>query len=99
MKEEIDYSTNKIDKLETENTSLRMGKGDNKRMKELQNEVDFLKMQLEEAQKSGGGQQLATQSMSTSNNASRTMKKDLNQDEQRQLQLEVQQLDQIVKGY
>ena len=35
LKEEVDYSTNKIDKLETENTSLRMGKGDNKRMKEL----------------------------------------------------------------
>ena len=35
-----------------------MGKSDNKQLKELQNEVDFLKLQLEEAQKSGGGGQM-----------------------------------------
>ena len=44
----------KIDKLDSENTQLRLGKGDNKKMKELENEIDFLKLQLEEAGKSDG---------------------------------------------
>jgi hypothetical protein len=52
--EEIDYQSSKIEKLETENHQLRTGRGDNKRQKELENEVEFLKVQLEEA-KSGGG--------------------------------------------
>lgn len=43
-KEEIDYLTKKIEKLDSENTSLRLGKGDNKRIKELENEIDFLKL-------------------------------------------------------
>ena len=54
----MDYLTQKVDKLDAENTSLKMGKSDNKQLKELQNEVDFLKLQLEEAQKSGGGGQM-----------------------------------------
>ena len=52
-KEEIDYLSQKTEKLDQENTSLRLGKGDNKRMKELENEVDLLKMQLEDASKQG----------------------------------------------
>lgn len=52
-KEEIDYLSQKTEKLDQENTSLRLGKGDNKRMKELENEVDLLKMQLEDAGKQG----------------------------------------------
>lgn len=35
QKEENDYLTQKVDKLDTENTSLKMGKGDNKKLKEL----------------------------------------------------------------
>lgn len=65
-------------------------------MKELENEVDLLKMQLEDAGKQG------QQTKSQSSNAAKfgqNIKKDLNQDEQRQLQIEIQQLDQIVKGY
>jgi FtsZ-binding cell division protein ZapB len=43
MNEEIDYFKSKIDKLEVENNQLRHGKGDNKKMKELENELEFLK--------------------------------------------------------
>ena len=85
-KEEIDYLSQKTEKLDQENTSLRLGKGDNKRMKELENEVDLLKMQLEDAGKQG------QQTKSQSSNAAKfgqNIKKDLNQDEQRQLQIEI----------
>ena len=41
--EEIHYYKSKVDKIEVENRQLRLGKGDNKRMKELENEVEFLK--------------------------------------------------------
>lgn len=33
-----------------------MGKGDNKKMRELENEVEFLKVQLQDDQKFGGSQ-------------------------------------------
>ena len=55
-------------------------------MKELENEVDLLKMQLEDAGKQG------QQTKSQSSNAAKfgqNIKKDLNQDEQRQLQIEI----------
>ena len=54
MNEELDYFKSKIDKLEVENNQLRQGKGDNKKMKELENEVEFLKAQLQDDQKYGG---------------------------------------------
>ena len=41
--EQIHYYKSKVDKIEVENRQLRLGKGDNKRMKELENEVEFLK--------------------------------------------------------
>jgi len=41
--EEIHYYKSKVDKIEVENRQLRLGKGDNKKMKELENEVEFLK--------------------------------------------------------
>ena len=41
---DIDYYKTKIDKLEVENQQLRMGKGDNKRMKELNNECEMLRV-------------------------------------------------------
>ena len=43
MKEEIDYYQKKVDKLEVDNNQLRQSRGNNKRMKELENEVEFLK--------------------------------------------------------
>jgi hypothetical protein len=44
--EGIDYYKTKTEKLETENQSLRTGKGDNKKVRELENEVEMLKSQL-----------------------------------------------------
>jgi len=95
-KEEIDYLKSKVDKLDAENTSLRQGKGDNKKLRELENEVGFLKMQLDEAQKNGG--QVAAQALSAAKGG-HAFKKELSPEEQRQLQREVQQLDSILKGY
>ena len=65
--------------METENHQLRTGKGDNKRQKELENEVEFLKVQLEEAKSSGGKQSM---SVNTGNMDLRNIKKQLSQDEQ-----------------
>lgn len=75
---------------------VRTGRGDNKRQKELENEIEFLKVQLEDA-KSGGGTQSAQ--FNTGNMDLRNIKKQLSQDEQVQLQREIVQLDLIVKGY
>ena len=75
---------------------FRTGRGDNKRQKELENEIEFLKVQLEDA-KSGGGTQSAQ--FNTGNMDLRNIKKQLSQDEQVQLQREIVQLDLIVKGY
>jgi len=41
--EEIDYYRTKAEKLETENQSLRTGKGDNKKVRELENELEMVK--------------------------------------------------------
>jgi len=43
-KEEIDYFTTKVAKLESENKSLRLGNNQGKRIKELEDEVDALRM-------------------------------------------------------
>ena len=51
---EIYYQNSEIGKLETDNHQLRTGRGDNKRQIELENEVEFLKVQLEEAKSCGG---------------------------------------------
>ena len=42
--EEIDYFKSKTEKLEVENNSLRIGKGDNKKMREMENELQLLKV-------------------------------------------------------
>ena len=39
-KEEIDYFTKKVEKLEAENRSLRLGNNQGKRIKELEEEVE-----------------------------------------------------------
>jgi len=41
--EETDYYKTKCEKLETDNHALRTGKGDNKKLRELENEVEMLK--------------------------------------------------------
>lgn len=41
--EECDYYKSKCEKLEAENQSLRTGKGDNKKVRELENEIEMLK--------------------------------------------------------
>ena len=60
--------------METENHQLRTGRGGNKRQKELENEVEFLKVQLDEA-KSGGGS--ASVQVNTANMDLRNIKKQL----------------------
>ena len=42
--EELDYYTSKVQKLETENKGMRLGKDQNKRVKELEDEVETLKI-------------------------------------------------------
>lgn len=79
-KEEIDYLTQKTEKLDTENTNLRLGKGDNKRLKELENEIDFLKIQLEDAGKQDGIGKFDSMGQ---NKFGKNIKKELSQDEQR----------------
>lgn len=78
--EEVDYYKTKCDKLEIENSSLRSGKNDNKRQKELENEVEMLRLELEEVKKTGGvggGMDKAS-----ANAELRSFRKDLSGDEQ-----------------
>lgn len=46
QEDEIHYLTNKVNTLETDNKKLRLGKDSNKRMKELEDEIEVLKSQL-----------------------------------------------------
>lgn len=84
MQEELDYFSQKVAKLEAENTSLRLDKDANKRVKELEEQVEQLKsanrfsFQPQTVQKGG---------------------KDLSKEEQQKLQREVQQLELMLKGY
>ena len=59
--------------------------------------MEFLKVQLAEAQRSGGGQ--STLSAGAKNMDLRNLKKNLTPDEQLQLQREINQLDLMLKGY
>ena len=95
--EEVDYYKTKVDKLEIENSSLRSGKNDNKRQKELENEVEMLRLELEEARKTGGAGNIADKA--AANAELRSFRKDLSGDEQIQLQRELVQLDKILQGY
>jgi len=45
QKEEIDYYSLKVAKIEAENKALRLGKDQNKRVRELEEEVESLKSQ------------------------------------------------------
>lgn len=42
-KEELDYYSKKVDKIEAENKSLRLGKDSNKRVKELEDQLEALR--------------------------------------------------------
>ena len=53
LESDLDYYKTKTEKLEVENGKLRLSKGDNKRIRELENELELLK---EEAAKKGGSQ-------------------------------------------
>lgn len=46
QQEEIDYLMQKVSKIEVENKSLRLGKDSNKKIKELEDEIELLKHQL-----------------------------------------------------
>lgn len=46
LQEEVAYFNEKVAKLETDNRGLRLGKDSNKRLKELEEEVELLKYQL-----------------------------------------------------
>jgi glutaredoxin 2 len=48
QKEELDYFTQKVAKLESENKTLRLGNNYSKRIKELEEEVESLKMQVQQ---------------------------------------------------
>ena len=95
--EEVDYYKQKCDKLEVEQASLRSGKGENKRLKELENEVEMLKLELEEARKVGGGGSGADKAGARAE--LRSFRKDLSPEEQIQMQRELAQLDKILGGY
>jgi hypothetical protein len=43
LESDLDYYKTKTEKLEAENGKLRLSKGDNKRIRELENEVEVLK--------------------------------------------------------
>lgn len=45
QKDEIDYYSQKIAKIESENKSLRLGKDSDKRIKELEDELETIKSQ------------------------------------------------------
>ena len=58
LNNDIDYHKKKIDKLEVENKQLRLGGMENKRIKELHNECEMLRVQLDEAVRNGGQGQM-----------------------------------------
>lgn len=93
--EENEYFKKKIERLETDNQQLRVGKGDSKKMRELENQVHTLQAQLQQSGK-GGASGIPSQS---SNMDLRNVKKTLTQDETLSLQKEMAQLDMIIKGY
>lgn len=79
--EENEYFKKKIERLETDNQQLRVGKGDSKKMRELENQVHTLQAQLQEAGKGGASSIQAP----SSNMDLRNVKKTLSQDEQMSL--------------
>lgn len=47
LKEEVDYYTTKVTKLEVDNKALRLGNNHYKRIKELEDEVEALKLEAQ----------------------------------------------------
>lgn len=98
LKEELDYYMQKVAKLEAENASLRLGKDQFKRIKELEEEIVNLKSQLEsEAPVSANlnpYQRLKeNQSLRSNQQSEVTNQKEV------KLQREMQQLELMVKGF
>lgn len=54
LESDLDYFKTKSEKLEAENTKLRLSKGDNKRMRELENEVELLREEAKKQISTGG---------------------------------------------
>ena len=82
QQEETDYYKSKVDKLEQDNSRLKTGKGDNKRVRELENEIEMLKTQSRD----GGSSSI----QATAGNLDlRNVKKQLSNDETIQLQREL----------
>ena len=90
QQEEIDYFIQKVAKIEAENKSLRLDKDQNKKIKELEEQIDVLKSQVQTTkfsfQKSDAP-------------LAKGVQKELSKDEQLKLQREVQQLELMLKGY
>lgn len=78
LESDLDYYKTKSEKLEAENNKLRLSKGDNKRIRELENELELLK---EESSKKGGSFS-GGPSAQSSNLDLRNIKKSLSPDEQ-----------------
>lgn len=74
-----------------------MGKGDGKRIKELENEVETLKMELNQGTNNVKSSTALRQDRPDVD--VRNIKKDLTSDEQIQIQKELAQMDKILKGY
>lgn len=92
---DLDYFKTKTEKLEVENGQLRVKQSDNKRIRELENEVEILKDQVKKSNIQGS----VSQSIPQGNLDLRNIKKSLSPDEQVQLQREILQLDLMLKGY
>ena len=90
MREEVDYYTGKVSKLETENRSIRLGKDNSKRVRELEEEVEQLKTQV-------AGRVVVVKEQENIN--VRNIQKELSKEEQVRMQRELQQLELMVRGY
>ena len=77
--EENEYFKKKIERLETDNQQLRVGKGDSRKMRELENQVNALQAQLQDAGRGSGASSAPMKS--SSNVGAREVKKTLSQDE------------------
>ena len=96
--EEVDYYKTKVEKLEADNFQLKQDKPENKRVRELENEIELLKNQLRNDD-SNFEAQVQKQNKPGDNIRLDNIKKNLSPDEQIQIQRELLQLDKILKGY
>eukprot|EP00347_Sterkiella_histriomuscorum_P002106 403369452 len=86
--DEIHYLTSKVNTIENENKKLRLGNDSNKRIKELEDQVQVLQSQV------ASSSRLQQENINLKN-----IKNDLSKEDQVKLQRELQQLELMVKGY